>query len=127
MSGVFDSSLAGALFSDAVPTAVFHNAIDVFRRNLPVWHRYFDVRCRALGLKKLHHYDMWAPLARKQTRLSYERTIELICEGLAPMGAKYVETVRTGCLRDRWVDPLPNKGKRKGASPADPTARFPSS
>jgi oligoendopeptidase F len=58
---------------------------------------------------------MWAPLARKQTRLSYERTIELICEGLAPMGAEYVETVRTGCLRDRWVDLLPNKGKRKGA------------
>ena len=111
----FDSSLAGALFSDAVPTAVFHNAIDVFRRNLPVWHRYFNVRRKALGLKKLHHYDMWAPLARKRTRFSYERTIELICEGLAPMGSEYVETVRTGCLRDRWVDPLPSKGKREGA------------
>jgi oligoendopeptidase F len=66
-------------------------------------------------LKKLHHYDMWAPLARKRTRFSYERTIELICEGLAPMGSEYVETVRTGCLRDRWVDPLPSKGKREGA------------
>jgi oligoendopeptidase F len=111
----FDSSLAGALFSDAVPTEVFHNAIDIFQRNLPVWHRYFNVRRKALGLKKLHHYDMWAPLARKRTRLSYERTIELICEGLAPMGMEYVETVRTGCLRDRWVDPLPSKGKREGA------------
>lgn len=111
----FDSSLVAALFPDAIPTEVFHNAISVFRKNIPVWHRYFDVRRRALKVRTLHHYDMWAPLAKKRTRLSYEQAVDLICKGLAPMGAEYVATVRAGCLKERWVDVLPNRGKREGA------------
>jgi Oligoendopeptidase F len=32
------------------------------------------------------------------------------------MGSRYVADVRAGCLKERWVDVLPNKGKREGAS-----------
>lgn len=31
------------------------------------------------------------------------------------MGTDYVETVRRGCTQERWVDVLPNQGKRAGA------------
>ena len=34
---------------------------------------------------------------------------------MAPLGEDYVNTLRTGCLEDRWVDRARNKGKRKGA------------
>ncbi len=111
----FDTTLDSALFADNVPPEVFHNALRVFRRNLPVWHRYFKVRRKALRLGTLHHYDMWAPLTKTRIRLSYEQVVDLICEGLAPMGGEYVSLVRKGCLRERWVDVLPNKGKREGA------------
>src|SRR5205807_1854786 len=30
-------------------------------------------------------------------------------------GDQYVETLRNGCLSDRWVDVYPNKGKTSGA------------
>ena len=33
----------------------------------------------------------------------------------APMGKEYVETVRKGVLKDRWVDVYPNQGKVEGA------------
>jgi oligoendopeptidase F len=111
----FGSTLEAALFPENIPTEVFHNAIDVFRRRLPVWHRYFDVRRRALGLRTLGHYDMWAPLAKSRISFTYEKAVELICEGLAPMGREYVAAVRSGCLKERWVDVFPNKGKREGA------------
>ncbi len=111
----FDSALAGVLDLDNIPTEVFHNAIGVFRRNLPLWHRYFDVRRRVLHLKSLHHYDMWAPLTKKKIRIPFEKSVNLICEGLAPMGDEYVAAVRKGCLKDRWVDIYPNRGKRSGA------------
>jgi len=35
--------------------------------------------------------------------------------GLKPLGDKYVNTLRQGCLQDRWVDIYPNQGKRQGA------------
>lgn len=111
----FDSTLEAVLFPDDLPVEVFHHAVGVFRRRLPVWHRYFELRRKTLRLRSLGHFDMWAPLGRKRTRLTYEQAVDLICKGLEPLGREYVSTVRAGCGRERWVDVLPNHGKREGA------------
>jgi oligoendopeptidase F len=110
-----ESSLAASLFDLNIPTDVFHNLIDTFKKHLPVWHRYFEIRRKTLGLKKLSYYDMWAPIVKKKVKIPFERAVELICESLAPMGKEYVETVRKGCLQERWVDVYPNQGKAEGA------------
>jgi oligoendopeptidase F len=110
-----ESSLAASLFDLNIPTSVFYNLIDTFKKNLPVWHRYFEIRRKALGLKKLAYYDMWAPITKKKVKVPFEKAVELICESLAPMGGDYVETVRKGVLKDRWVDLYPNQGKAEGA------------
>ena len=110
-----ESTLAGSLFDLNIPVEVFHNLIDTFKKNLPVWHRYFDIRRKALGLEKIAYYDMWAPLTGDKVEIPYEKAVEMVCAGLAPMGEEYVETVRRGCLKERWVDVYPNKGKGNGA------------
>lgn len=110
-----ESTLSASLFDLNIPTDVFHNLINTFKKNLPVWHRYFEIRRKALGLKKLAYYDMWAPIGKKKVKVPFEKGVELICESLAPMGTEYVETVRTGVLKDRWVDVYPNQGKMEGA------------
>ncbi len=110
-----ESTLAASLFDLNIPTDVFYNLIETFKKNLPVWHRYFAIRRKALDLKKLAYYDMWAPLAKKKVKVPYEKGVELICESLAPMGKDYVEAVRRGSLKDRWVDIYPNQGKAEGA------------
>jgi len=109
------STLAASLFENDIKVEVFHNLIDVFKKNLPVWQRYFDVRRKALGVDELYPYDLWAPLTSSNPKLSYQQAVDWICEGLAPMGEDYVETVRKGALEDRWVDVYPNQGKRNGA------------
>jgi oligoendopeptidase F len=108
-------TLSASLFNLNIPTEVFHNLIDTFKANLPVWHRYFAIRRKALGLKKLAYYDMWAPITKKKVKVPFEEGVEMICKSLAPMGREYVETVRRGCLKDRWVDLYPNHGKSHGA------------
>jgi oligoendopeptidase F len=110
-----ESTLAASLFDLNIPTSVFHNLIDTFKKNLPVWHRYFEIRRKALGLKKFAYYDMWAPIEKKKAKIPYEKAVDLICEGLAPLGREYVDTVRRGCLKDHWVDVYPNQGKTQGA------------
>jgi len=110
-----ESTLAGSLFNLNIPVEVFYNLIDTFKKNLPVWHRYFDIRRKALGLDKIAYYDMWSPLTDSSVNVPYEKAVEMICEGLAPMGADYVETLRKGCLEERWVDVYPNQGKGNGA------------
>jgi oligoendopeptidase F len=109
------SSLAASLFENNVPVEVFHNLIDTFKKNVPVWHRYFEIRRKALGLSSISYYDMWAPLAKKDIKLTFKDAVDMICEGLQPMGKEYTDTIRRGCLQERWVDLAPNKGKQNGA------------
>ncbi|NNF98713.1 MAG: oligoendopeptidase F [Desulfobacteraceae bacterium] len=110
-----ESSLAAAMFADNVPVTVFHNYIDTFKKNLPTWHRYWRFRQRVLGLDDLAPYDIWAPLATDSPKIPFEQAVEWICQGLAPLGTDYVETMRNGVLNERWVDVYPNKGKMGGA------------
>jgi oligoendopeptidase F len=111
----FNSSLEATLFNGDVPVEMFHNLLAIFKKNLPLWHRYWKIRRRALGVKTLHPYDVWAPLTNKKYNVPFEKAVDWICEGLAPMGDEYVNVMRKGCLEDRWVDWAPNAGKRQGA------------
>lgn len=58
---------------------------------------------------------MWAPIEKKKSKVPYEKAVDMICDGLAPLGTDYVDTLRHGCLTDRWVDVYPNQGKTQGA------------
>lgn len=110
-----ESTLAASLFDLNISTDVFHNLINTFKKNIPVWHRYFDIRRKALGLKKFAYYDIWAPIEKKKIKIPYDKAVDLICEGLAPLGKEYVDTVRRACTTERWVDVYPNPGKTHGA------------
>jgi oligoendopeptidase F len=110
-----NSALEMKLREQNIPTSVFHNLIDVFKKNFPVWQRYFRLRREALGLDTLEPYDIWAPLTEERRKIPFAQAVEWIAEGLLPMGKEYVSILRNGCLEERWVDVYPNKGKRNGA------------
>ncbi len=111
----YDSSLEAALAGDNIPTEVFSNLLDTVWKHLPVWHRYFSVHRRLLGLPKgdLHGYDLEAPLA-EQPSFPWERGVETILASLAPLGPEYVAEVRRG-MAERWTDRSANLGKGGGA------------
>ncbi len=109
------NALEMMLSENNIPVDVFHNLVATFRKNLPTWHRYFEIRRKALKLETLEPYDMWAPLIPNHPKVPYAQAIEWIAEGLLPMGKDYVGVMRNGALEERWVDIYPNKGKRSGA------------
>ncbi len=103
------------LSENNIPVSVFHALIETFKKNLPTWHRYFEIRRKALGLDTLEPYDIWAPLIPNHPKVPFTQAVEWIAEGLLPMGKDYVGILRNGALEERWVDVYPNKGKRSGA------------
>ena len=111
----FKSSLESTLFNGDVPVEMFHNLISIFKKNLPLWHKYWQIRRKALGVKTLHPYDVWAPLTTKTHKVPFQKAVDWISDGLEPMGKEYVDIMRKGCLKERWVDWSPNAGKRQGA------------
>ncbi len=121
----YPSTLEASLFANNVPVEVFHNFLDTFRRNLATWHRYWAVRRKALGVDRLHPYDIWAPLTTERPRVDYPQAVEWIAGALAPLGSDYVDTLRRGTLQDRWVDIYPNQGKTEGAFSSGWPGTFP--
>jgi oligoendopeptidase F len=111
----YESVLEAALSPYNVPSNVFHNLINTFKANLPTWHRYWDVKRRALGVDKLYPYDIMAPVGTKPPVVKFEQAVDYISKGMAPLGEEYVSVLRKGCLEDGWVDWFPNATKRQGA------------
>jgi oligoendopeptidase F len=111
----YDSVLHMKLFNQNIPTAVFTTLIDTYKKNLPTWQRYWDVKRRVLGYDTIHPYDIWAPMTPKEPAVTWQQSVDWICAGMQPLGDEYVSVMKTGCLDQRWVDRAVNKGKRQGA------------
>lgn len=111
----YETSLEASLAPNNVPVEVFHNLIEVFKKNLPTWQRYWRLRKKLLGYDTFHVYDIKAPLTSQKPVIPFNQAVEWIAEGMAPMGKEYVNILRHGVLVDRWVDYARNKGKREGA------------
>jgi oligoendopeptidase F len=112
----YESALEAAVRPNEVPVKVFHNLIATYRKNLPIWHKYWAVRRRALGLEgKLQVYDIKAPLTQGPADVPYRQAVEWIVEGMAPLGDEYVHVLRRGATEERWVDMYPNQQKTSGA------------
>jgi oligoendopeptidase F len=111
----YDSSLESSLDRNNVPTSVYHKLIENTNKNLDTFHRYLKLRARMLGVDQLYYYDMY-PSMVKQVDLSYtyEEAMEHIKNALVVLGNDYVATVDKAA-KDRWIDVMPNTGKRSGA------------
>ncbi|HKB12882.1 MAG TPA: oligoendopeptidase F, partial [Vicinamibacterales bacterium] len=111
----YPGALEASLDGPNIPTSVYNRLIDGVNRNLPAFHRYLRLRQRILGVSELHYYDLYAPLVGS-VKLEYtpEEAQALVLEAVAPLGADYQATIRRA-FRERWIDLLPNEGKRTGA------------
>lgn len=121
----YTSTLEAQLFPFNLPVDVFHNLIHTYKANLPTWHRYWEVKRKALKQDTIHPWDIWAPLVDNDPDVPYEQSVEWISKGMLPLGADYVEVMKRGCLEQRWVDYAPNIGKRQGAFSAGTYDTYP--
>jgi oligoendopeptidase F len=111
----YPSAVEAALFADNVPLAVYDQLIAAVRANLPIVHRYYDLRKRVLGLDAIHHYDCYVPLVPElEQRHTWDEAVRVVIESLQPLGGDYCSRLERG-LRGRWCDRYPNAGKQSGA------------
>lgn len=111
----YGSSLEQALYGNKVPVSVYYNLIDCIHKNLPALHEYYSLRKKALGLDELRHYDVYVPLVKSvETKTTYEESVEICRQALAPLGKEYTDRLCNGLLNG-WADRYENVGKRSGA------------
>jgi len=111
----YGTALESELDNSNIPVSVYTRLVEGVNRNLASFHRYLSLRKRMMGVSELHYYDLYAPLVAS-VKLEYtpEEAQKIVLEAVAPLGRDYAATIQRA-FADRWIDLLPNDGKRSGA------------
>lgn len=111
----YDSALQAALFEDNINPEVYTNLIKAVHSKTPYLTEYINLRKKLLNLKKIDMYDLYNPLvADVDLKFTFEEAKDLVLKALAPLGEEYGKILRQA-FDLRWIDVVPNKGKRSGA------------
>lgn len=77
--------------------------------------KYLRIRKKALGVKKLHMYDLYTPVVEvSQKKYTFEEGWDIVMEAIKPLGEDYCSTAKTA-FKDGWIDVYENVGKTTGA------------
>ena len=111
----YTSAVEKSTDSDNVPGSVYNKLVKTVGENLEPVHRYVALRKKALGLDKMHMYDLYVSITEDaDLKLGYEEAFDLVIKGLAPLGEEYASLLKTA-KQSRWIDVYETENKRSGA------------
>jgi oligoendopeptidase F len=111
----YPSALHAALEGDAIPVTVYSALITTVSQHVVLLHRYLQLRQRALGVDRLHFYDLGVPLTTTVPTIGYDQARQTLLQALAPLGTEYGAILNHGLFAGRWVDVYETAHKRSGA------------
>ncbi len=97
-----------------VPDAAVDALLEVARRNAPVFQRYFRLKAKWLGVEKLRRYDIYAPLAVSDRKVSYAEAANLVIDTFRRFDPQ-VAGLAQRVFDQNHIDSEVRKGKRGGA------------
>lgn len=111
----YESPLNRALFADNVPEGLYLSLIDIIHKSNSKMHEYLAFRREQLGLRKLHMYDLFAPLTKSPKKeYEYSDSVKIVIDSLKPLGNEYMSVLKEA-FNSGWVDVYETKGKTSGA------------
>jgi oligoendopeptidase F len=110
----YASPISARNLSNDLPDAVVDTLLDVCRKNVGIFQRYFELKAHWLGLGKLRRYDIYAPLTQSDQKFDYADARRMILEsfrGFAPQVSALAQRV----FDEDHVDSETRPGKQDGA------------
>lgn len=97
-----------------LPDEVIDTLLEVTRKNIGIFHRYFRLKAQKLGMEKLRRYDIYAPLAESDKRYSFQEGADLTFEAFDRFDPKFARLAKR-VFDQGHVDSEVRKGKMGGA------------
>ncbi|WP_078545496.1 M3 family oligoendopeptidase [Litchfieldia alkalitelluris] len=86
---------------------------DVITEHKGAFVEYLDRKAQLLGLEKLSWYDLGAPIAKTESKVSYQEGCEFILDQFSKFGKELTDFTRVS-FEDRWIEAEDRAGKRPG-------------
>ena len=97
-----------------LPDEVIDTLLEVARKNIGIFHRFFRLKAQKLGVEKLRRYDVYAPLAESDKRYSFQEAADLTFEAFDRFDPKFARLAKR-VFDEGHVDSEVRKGKMGGA------------
>lgn len=110
----FQTPIAVRNLANDIPDEVVETLLAVIADEAPVFHRYFRLKAKMLGVPKLRRYDLYAPLNTTEKKVDYGDAVTMVLETLndfSPVVGQHAQRV----FDERHIDSQVRAGKRSGA------------
>ena len=97
-----------------LPDEVIDTLLEVARKNIGIFHRYFRLKAQKIGIEKLRRYDVYAPLAESDKRFSFQEAADMTFEAYERFDSKFARLAKR-VFDEGHVDSEVRKGKMGGA------------
>lgn len=97
-----------------IPDDVIKILLDVCRNNAPVFQRFFGIKAKLLGMKKLRRYDIYAPVSESEKKIGFDKAVEMVMESFHQFSPEFSKMAGR-VFDDNHLDSEVRKGKLDGA------------
>lgn len=76
----FPSPISVRNLGNNIPDAVIDTMLEVIRKNVSLFQRFFRFKAKALGVEKLRRYDIYAPLSESEKEYTFDEAVKIVDE-----------------------------------------------
>ncbi len=110
----FGSPIATRNLNNDIPNEAVDALLNTARKNVKIFQRYFNLKAKHVGMKKLRRYDIYAPVARSKKTYKFDAAADMVLDAFSAFDPKVAELAKRVFDEDR-IDSEIRKGKRGGA------------
>ncbi|MEW6241568.1 MAG: M3 family oligoendopeptidase, partial [Chloroflexota bacterium] len=97
-----------------IPDEAVDALLEVAKRNASVFHRFFRIKARLLGVKKLRRYDIYAPTTASTKKYSFDKAVQMVLESFSAFNPEFGALAKR-VFDENHLDSEIRKGKQGGA------------
>jgi oligoendopeptidase F len=110
----FTEPISARNLDNDIPDEVVTTLLETCRKNAGLFHRYFRLKARWLGVERLRRYDVYAPVAKSDKRYEFGPAAEMVLDSFGHFDPQVAELARR-VFDQQHLDSEVRKGKRSGA------------
>ena len=97
-----------------IPDDVVDMLLEVCQERAPIFHRFFDLKARWLGMDQLRRYDLYAPVVQTDRTYSFDEAADIVLDSFREFDPRVADHAQR-VLDESHIDSEVRVGKRSGA------------
>ncbi len=110
----FKSPIAVRNLQNDVPDEAVDALLETTKKNAKVFHRYFKLKAKFMGLEKLRRYDIYAPVAKSAKAFEFGEAAQMVLDSFSAFDPQ-LGALAQRVFDDNRLDSEVRKGKQGGA------------